>query len=303
MANDSNGVKPDGYKELPLYLEQRAIVEALSPKYGDGEARAIARIIFEQLKGWSPTDTAIRANEPVSEFIHQKIQDIVKRVLADEPIQYIFGVADFYGMKLSVNPAVLIPRPETAELVDTIVKENPAKDLRVVDFGTGSGCIAIALARNLSFPEVTAVDISQPALDTARDNARRLFARISFVKADILTLDKSLPEQLEGVFDIIVSNPPYIAESEKTAMEPNVLLHEPSGALFVPDSDPLRFYRAIMSYAGAHLSTSGKIYFEINPLFASALADMADAQGFSSEILLDSFGRRRFAILKKKNDN
>ena len=160
MSTMNSDISPEEYKERPLYLEQRAIVEALSPKYGEGEARAMAHIIFEQLKGWSPTDIAIRANEPVSGFLHQQILSVVERILADEPIQYIFGVADFYGMKLSINPAVLIPRPETAELVDIIVKENPSKDLRVVDFGTGSGCIAIALARNLLFPEVTAVDLS-----------------------------------------------------------------------------------------------------------------------------------------------
>lgn len=303
MATDSNDISSDGYKELPLYLEQRAIVDSLSPKYGEGEARAMARIIFEQLKGWSSTDMAIRANEPVSGFLHQQILSVVERILADEPIQYIFGVADFYGMKLSVNPAVLIPRPETAELVDLIVRENPSKDLRVVDFGTGSGCIAIALARNLLFPDVTAVDLSQAALDTARDNAKRLFARITFVKADILALNESTPAPLAGSSDIIVSNPPYIAESEKSAMEANVLLHEPAAALFVPDSDPLHFYRSIIDYAVVHLSPSGTIYFEINPLFVNGLADMAAAKGFSAAIHLDSFGRRRFAVLKKKSEN
>lgn len=303
MSTMNSDISPEEYKERPLYLEQRAIVDALSPKYGEGEARAMARIIFEQLKGWSPTDTAIRANEPVSEFLHQQILSVVERILADEPIQYIFGVADFYGMKLSVNPAVLIPRPETAELVDIIVKENTSKDLRVVDFGTGSGCIAIALARNLLFPEVTAVDLNPAALDTARDNAKRLFARITFVEADILALNESTPALLAGSFDIIVSNPPYIAESEKSAMEANVLLHEPATALFVPDSDPLRFYRSIIDYAVVHLSPSGTLYFEINPLFVNQLADMAAAKGFSAAIHLDSFGRRRFAVLKKKSEN
>ena len=244
MSTMNSDISPEEYKERPLYLEQRAIVEALSPKYGEGEARAMAHIIFEQLKGWSPTDIAIRANEPVSGFLHQQILSVVERILADEPIQYIFGVADFYGMKLSINPAVLIPRPETAELVDII-----------------------------------------------------------FVEADILALNESTPASLAGSFDIIVSNPPYIAESEKSTMEANVLLHEPATALFVPDSDPLRFYRSIIDYAVVHLSPAGTIYFEINPLFVNQLADIAAAKGFSAAIHLDSFGRRRFAVLKKKSEN
>ena len=146
----------------PLFQVVKNLCAELSPKYGDGEARAMVRIIFENLKGWSPVDMAIKATEPVSEYIMGKIDAVVARLMADEPIQYIFGNAGFYGMKLRVTPDVLIPRPETAELVDWIVDDNGTrKDVRVLDMGTGSGCIAIALKRNLPFADVTAIDNSE----------------------------------------------------------------------------------------------------------------------------------------------
>lgn len=282
----------------PLHLEVRDIIDQLAPKYGEGEARAMARIIFWHLKGWTAVDLAIKANEPVSDFIHSKIEATVARLMADEPIQYIFGQTEFYGMKLSVTPDVLIPRPETAELVDIIVSQNRDKDLRVVDFGTGSGCIAIALSRNLTFPNITAVDNSRKALAVAEANAKALHAAVDFVEADMLALDVSVPAALDTSFDIIVSNPPYIAEREKKDMDANVLLHEPASALFVADADPLLFYKAIMNYAYARLTASGKVYFEINPMFADELQREASDRGFSStEILRDTYGKKRFAII------
>lgn len=265
----------------------------LAPKYGEGEARAMARIIFENIRGWSPVDLAIHTADEIGAPTVERIDYAVKRLLADEPIQQIFGNALFYGMRFRITPDVLIPRSETAELVDIIVKDNQRKDLRVLDCGTGSGCIAIALQRNLNFPEVTAIDISDAALAVARENAMTLKAPVRFLKADIL----KLPYDVSGApFDLIVSNPPYIADSEKSSMARNVLDFEPALALFVPDNDPLKFYRPILEAASAGmLSPGGKLYFEINPLFADMLAEHAVKSGFSDvQIIRDTEGKNRF---------
>ena len=274
----------------------------LLPKYGEGETRALQRFMVEQLKGWTPVDLAIRQDDLVSDFILGKVNDTVNRLLHDEPIQQIFGCVDFYGLKLKVTRDTLVPRPETAELVDIIVRENDGRDLRVLDAGTGSGCIAVALALNLKFPEVTAIDISDGALAVARENARQLHVNVDFRKADIIALPESLPGMQ---FDIIVSNPPYIAESEKPSLEANVLDYEPATALFVPDSDPLRFYNAILRAAATDmLVPGGRIYFEINPLFASKLLDNARQAGFAdAAVLRDSEGRNRFLTASKSLDN
>ena len=292
-------MEPD-LREPTVWSVSKSIVGRLAPKYGEREAQAMMKIIFENLKGWSTVDLAIKANEPMSAFMQGKVDGVVQRLLDDEPIQYIFGVADFYGMKFHVNSATLIPRPETAELVDWIVNENQRKDLRVLDLGTGTGCIAVALARNLPFPDVTAVDVSGAALDVARKNAAGLSAKITFVEADMLQLADSgrrgkLSPQLSGQFDIIVSNPPYIAEKEKGAMAANVLEHEPASALFVPDSNPLLFYRAVVDFAGEALAEGGAIYFEINPDYVRELSDLCAASGFGDvTVRRDSFGKERF---------
>lgn len=284
--------------ELKSVLQ--SIRQRLAPKYGDGEAREMGRIIFENLKGWSPVDLAIRQDEEISEFIRQKVDQVVDRLLNDEPIQQIFGVADFYGMKLKVTPDTLIPRPETEELVDLIVKDNQQKDLRVLDCGTGTGCIAIALKRNLPFPEVTAIDISDKALAVARENAKNLRAQVDFRHADMIRL----PESLDGKqFDVIVSNPPYIAEHERAAMDRNVLDYEPATALFVPDSDPLKFYRAILEAAKDGMAApNGKLYFEINPLYADQLQALATRLGFADiQLIRDTDGKQRFLTLRKND--
>ena len=286
---------PSSLPDRPLFEVTRQITDTLTPMYGAGEAKAMVQIIFENLKGWTPVDMAIRANEPVSGYIQGKIKAVVDRLLESEPIQYIFGTADFYGMKLKVTRDTLVPRPETAELVDIIVNENRRKDLRVLDLGTGSGCIAIALSRNLPFADVTAADISDGALAVARENGKTLHADVEFIKADILTLADNPGAAGEGPYDIIVSNPPYVAESEKKDMEANVLRYEPAGALFVPDDDPLEFYKAILRYAAVALAPDGKLYFEINPLFTAELLSEARKEGFGDlSVTRDSFGKERF---------
>lgn len=281
--------------------QRREIVSALTPLYGEGESNAICRLIFEQLKGWSAVDIVIKANEELSEFITQQISNVMQRLLNYEPVQYVLGVAHFYGMKFQVTRDTLIPRPETAELIDLIVGANEKKDLRVLDIGTGSGCIAIALSRNLAFAQVTAVDVSASALAIARSNALKLHASVSFVEADILQPVGSFPNELHQQFDVIVSNPPYIAEHERREMERNVLDYEPATALFVPDENPLLFYDAITRYAVDALAPDGKLYFEINPHYVGGMIRLCNSMGFAKvEAFRDSFGKERFIAASRR---
>lgn len=269
----------------------RAQKSRLTAIYDAGEADWLIRTLFENLKGWNRVELIVRGSDEVSEFTAEKVNEIVERLLNREPIQYIFGTTYWHGMDLTVTPDVLIPRPETSELVDLIVSQNQQTDLDVLDVCTGSGCIAVALAVNLNFPNVKAIDISVPALKVARNNAAARKVKIDFREADAL---KPLPYP-DSSFDIIVSNPPYIAESERSAMDANVLDHEPHLALFVPDSDPLRFYTAIADSALCKLRPGGRLYFEINPLFASQLRNYLQATGWQDvTIIRDIHKRERF---------
>lgn len=263
--------------------------------YGDNEARWMLRIVMEHVKGWDQTELAIRANDEVSDFIVGRVGEAVRRLLAGEPIQYIYGDTYWYGMTLKVTPDVLIPRPETQELVDLIVKENPQPDLRVLDVCTGSGCIAVALAKALNFPTVSAIDIYGPALAVARENAALQKVKISFREADALTLKADSDR-----YDIIVSNPPYVMDSEKAQMGRNVLNHEPALALFVPDNDALKFYKAIAGFALDALSEHGELYFELNPLTAGELKKWMEAEGWSDvQLLPDMYGKIRFMVARR----
>lgn len=268
---------------------------SLAPRFGEGEARWMVRLMMEEFKNYSPVDMAVRGDFETGENVERRIDETVGRLLDGEPIQYIFGRARFYGMNLKVTPDVLIPRPETEELVDLIVNDRGGeRDLRVLDVCTGSGCIAIALARNLPFSEVDAIDISREALAVARENASELKAAVSFKEGDALRMGADGAE-----YDIIVSNPPYIAEHERAEMDRNVLEHEPALALFVPEADPLRFYIAIARYALVALKEQGGLYFEINPLYASDLAGQMKAMGWSDvSILPDMQKKNRFLIAR-----
>lgn len=270
---------------------QRQIVSTLSPRYGEREAKAMMRLVFYALKGWDLTALTVNYDREVSDYTIEKVKDIVRRLEKGEPLQYILGTARFYGMNLGVSQAVLIPRPETEELVDIIVRQNPEKDLRVLDIGTGSGAIAIALSRNLKFPTVTALDVSEKALEVATRNASDLHADINFVRQDVFTYR---PEP--NSYDIIVSNPPYVTEAEKKQMDRNVLDFEPPLALFVPDDNPLLYYSRIAEIALTALRKNGRLYFEINPLFASDLKRMLINMGYREvELLEDISFKLRFA--------
>lgn len=273
---------------------RRAAVAALIPLYGRGEAEWMTRLTLESVTGWSRVDLLVDAGKELGEVRVEAVKNIVDRLLKHEPLQYILGYEDFMGLKIKVSPSVLIPRPETQELVNIIIdREAKASDLSVLDAGTGSGAIAVALSRNLRFARVTAIDNSDAALEVARSNAERLRTPVTFVNADMLSL-ASLPGE---PFDIIVSNPPYVLDSERAEMSANVLGHEPSVALFVPDSDPLRFYLALARYAAAGgLKPDGRLYFECNPLTIGVLSSRLEADFDEVEAIRDSFGRKRFII-------
>ncbi len=209
------------------------------------------------------------------------------------PVQYVIGVVDFYGLKLSVDPSVLIPRPETEELVDIIIKENKNdKALKILDIGTGSGCIALSLAKHFTLSQVTAVDISADALNVARKNAiNNHINNIKFLELDFLKENNFIEKE----FDIIVSNPPYIAASESTTMSKNVLDFEPSTALFVPNEDPLIFYTRIAEMAKTHLKRGGVVYVEINERLGDETRLAFSEKPFTSvHLLKDMFGKNRF---------
>lgn len=269
-----------------------SIVQRLTPHYGAGEAEAMTRIIVEEMLHYSPVDAVLRKDNIISAFMCGKIDKVVDRLLVDEPIQYIFGKARFYGADIIVTPAVLIPRQETEELVDLIVGEQSGRqDLNVLDLCTGSGCIAVTLARVLKFATVEGADISKEALKVAADNASATRVKVKWLLSDVL----SLPDDASHEYDIIVSNPPYVLESEKKSMDRNVLDHEPHLALFVPDDDPLRFYVPIARYAAVALKANGRLYLEINPLCADRVMNLLTSLNFKDvEARLDISGKRRF---------
>lgn len=262
----------------------------LAPKYGHGESEAIIRLIFHYLKNWSAVDLIINESKPLSPFVISELESILARLMANEPIQYIVGQGYFYGMDFIVKPGVLVPRQETEELVDLIVGANKEPDLDVLDVGTGSGAIAIALARNLLFPRITAIDNSAVAIDVAEQNASRLHAGVRFLNADVFNF---MPEP--SSLDIIVSNPPYVNRSEMDSMEPNVVDYEPHEAIFVSDDNPLRYYRRISSIGVTALRPGGRVYFEINPRHVADLRELLTNDGYENiNVSLDVHGKQRF---------
>lgn len=255
--------------------------------YDGREARAVARVFLEDLYGFTLTDLYNGRSIDVA-------SGLVRRLTEGVPVQYVVGKALFADRYYKVREGVLIPRPETAELCQWIAEEAKEND-EVLDIGTGSGCIAITLALNTG-AKVTAWDIAEEALETARENSRNLKAAVNVERHDILQ-----PTTDERQWDIIVSNPPYICESEKAAMEANVLEHEPHLALFVPDEDPLKFYRAIARFASKTLRKGGRLFFEMNSRLVRDMEQMLEAEEFTDvEIRKDLYGRERMikAVLK-----
>ena len=257
------------------------------------EADDLTRIILEDIAGYGPTFIFANGDRTVEDFMYDKIEAAARRVLSGEPVQYVVGSAHFMGMRLKVTPDTLIPRPETAGLVDIVTDAYGGRsDLQVLDVGTGSGCIAIALARALPFARVTGLDISPAALAVAAENGRAMGVNVAWEQGDALNMDKDSRR-----WDVVVSNPPYIARSEAASMDARVLDYEPATALFVPDDDPLRFYTAITRYAATHLRDGGGLFFEINPLYADDMRRMMESTpGMTDvDIIRDYRGMLRFA--------
>ena len=318
----------------------------IATSYDDGEARAIARILIEELFGLSYADIVCGATEQLSADDTLRLDTAVRRIEQGEPLQHVLGYADFCGNRFCVNGSVLIPRPETEWLVDEGAKlmdgciasdetqhKAPHSPKRILDIGTGSGCIAISLKLRLGDAYVEAWDISEEALRTAQDNADALKAEVVFRKRDALKAEEeccSEEECLQGgalvssaptgqtmdsinyseanilaaPWDLIVSNPPYICDSERSAMDDNVLLHEPHTALFVPDDDPLRFYRAIARYALLTLNIGGSLLFECNTRYAEATGTMLRDMGFEEVTVSDDcFNLPRFVRGRKNSHN
>lgn len=254
------------------------------------ELQAMIRVICEDVFNYDQVDVALRQESELPDFAPERIADIIARLRRHEPLQYIVGSARFHGHRFKVTPAVLIPRPETEQLVDLIIDKNQGSDLQVLDMGTGSGCIAISLARALKFAQVDALDVSRDALEVARQNAADLKVKVRFFESDMLS------PQPAARYDIIVSNPPYVCWSEREAMDRNVKDYEPGQALFVPDNDPLLFYKAIAPYAAQSLERGGKLYLEINQRFGNEVKRLLQDNGFDEvRIIEDSFGKVRFA--------
>ena len=276
----------------------------LTQVYDEGEAKAIARLVYEVRLGLMTADPFIGKDTQLSTDDQKLLEEIAKRLLQQEPVQYVLGEAEFGGRTFHVESGVLIPRPETYELCQWIIEERGKKhsaegclqpkgckkeESDILDIGTGSGCIACTLAADIPHAQVTAWDISDNALRIASENAKRTLVHVSFEKVDALNIPST------SQFDIIVSNPPYICDKERAAMERNVLEHEPELALFVPDDNPLLFYRAIARYAKQALTPDGELYFEINPLYVNEMEAMLRQEGFAhTEIREDQFGKQRF---------
>ncbi|MCB0454309.1 MAG: peptide chain release factor N(5)-glutamine methyltransferase [Aequorivita sp.] len=264
---------------------------ALSGLYPSEEIQSFFNILSEKYLNLSRIEIALNPERVISEEVSEKYQKALLRLKNYEPVQYIIGETEFYGLPFKVNKHTLIPRPETEELVEWIIdtSEFRIQDFGLLDIGTGSGCIAISLAKNLPDSKISALDISDEALKIARKNAEMNKVEVDFFQMDILNT-KTLPKK----YDVIVSNPPYVRELEKKQMRQNVLNYEPDSALYVKDDDPLLFYRVISQLAKKHLQPNGKLFFEINEYLADELTELLKSEDFKNiEVKKDIFGKNR----------
>ena len=272
---------------------KRHFAALLAEIFPQREAEQLMRILLEDLFGIDWNRQLMNPDLRIDEHQHYQLGKAVKRLLLGEPVQYVTGMARFNDLLLKVSPAVLIPRPETEELVQKIGTSLPKeKTIRIWDIGTGSGCIAIALAKRFPDAEVIAFDVSEEALQIAKENAESNGAKVTFVQDDVLN---PTSDYFNQPVDLVVSNPPYVCDSERAAMETNVLDWEPEKALFVPDDDPLRFYRQILALAKKQLNSGGQVWFEINERMGEEMLSLCHEIGFSNaEVLEDFAGKLRF---------
>ena len=262
----------------------------LAGRYTPMEIHELTRWLLEKLSQ-VPAHRLLWSDEPVPDEAEARVHEAVGRLLAYEPIQYIIGEAEFGGRTFQVAPGVLIPRPETWELVCLVVETQAHRPTKLLDIGTGSGCIAISLAAELPEAQVSGVDISEEALRIARLNAERNQVSVKWIHQDILSEEA---DHLLGVYDALVSNPPYVMEKEKATMARNVLDYEPAKALFVPDDDPLLFYRRMARLGREHLSEGGMLYFEINEQCGLQVKRLLEETGYREiELIQDFYGKDR----------
>ncbi len=271
-----------------MFATKKKIETSLSGLYSERECKAIAMQLLESILQMSRTEILCHWDKSLSIEEMEKIDSCVDRLKQAEPLQYVLGETQFAGLTMGVRKGVLIPRPETEELVHLIAREYAGTECSIIDIGTGSGCIAVSLAHWLPLSKVSAVDVSLEALKIAKENAQRNRINVDFIALDIL---KDFPE---GKWDVIVSNPPYIMEKEKETMQSNVLDYEPSLALFVSDHDPLLFYRRIAQCAAHQLSKEGTLYFEINEALGEETKSLLHECGFNKvQIIKDFFQKDR----------
>ena len=274
----------------------------LKDDYPVQEVNSFFNLLMESYLGMNRLDFALKPGKEISLEEKEKFESAIHKLSLHEPIQYIIGETEFFGLKFKVNKNVLIPRPETEELVqwilDDVVESMKPSNLKILDIGTGSGCIAISLAKHLPNAEIFALDISEKAITTARENAALNKVNVNFIQADILNL-----ETLTGKFDVIVSNPPYVRELEKVEMHRNVLDNEPELALYVKDTDPLIFYGIITKLAQAGLQKNGNLYFEINQYLANETEEILKNSSFKTELKKDIFGNYRMLRGRNKSNN
>ena len=272
--------------------EYKKFVKQLQTIYDEREAENIADWVFESIANNKRADRVIDKQKHFIDSIIQQLNAALQQLLEHKPIQYVLGEVWFYKMKLLVNEHVLIPRPETEELVEWVIKESKIQNskFKILDVGTGSGCIAVALKKELADAEIFAIDVSDDALSVAKQNAQDQNTAINFLQLDFLNEDDwpSLPS-----FDIIISNPPYIPENEKSKLAKNVVNHEPHLALFVDDNDPFIFYKKIASFAEKHLNENGKIFVEVHEDYAKQVQQIFAEKNFTTEIKKDIYGRER----------
>lgn len=272
------------------------LIEELKSIYDEKEAVSMTRFLFGS---FGINDLFANPDLAVSEEMEKKISFAMHELLDHKPVQYVCGKAYFYDLELEVNPSVLIPRPETEELVYWIVKEHEGREaLKILDIGTGSGCIVLALGNLISASHLSALDISEDALSTAQRNAKSLGLKVNYHKINILEEGEW---SLHGRFDIIVSNPPYVRSKDKAAMKPNVLDYEPASALFVPDDDPLLYYRAIAKFGRRFLEKEGNLYLEINEELGSEVVELLENEGYAGICLKKDFrGKDRMVRAYKR---
>jgi release factor glutamine methyltransferase len=288
------------------------IRESISSVYDTGEASGIASLLVEYITGYDPNMMKTNRDQEIADLNIDALSPLIERLQSHEPIQYIMNRSWFYDMQLYVDPAVLIPRPETEELVEWVIHDlklekpgvfekhhsqaDQTNSLKIMDVCTGSGCIALALKKNIPLAEVWGCDISEEALNVARRNGAALDIRVDFQGMNFLDLEQ---QRVLPSVDIVVSNPPYIPRKDEASMQPNVVLFEPPQALFVPDEDALIFYKALLHYCGHRLHENGRIYMEVHENLANEVKEIFTSNGYVVEVKKDMQGKERMVRAMK----